>query len=214
LFLLVALHPTNVHAGATRATPQSIGIAEIERAERVLKGLGFLTGPVDGRLDPESRHALVAFRKVQGLKRTGSLTDADLAALASAAPLTPREAGYTHAEVDLARQVLYFVDEAGVVSTIVPISSGTGRPYFEKGRRGVAYTPRGRFTVTRKIAGWRRSPLGLLYFPSYIHDGTAIHGATSVPPYPASHGCIRIPVFAARLVSELLPVGAIVLVFD
>ena len=31
---------------------------------------------------------------------------------------------------------------------------------------------------------------------------------------PESHGCIRIPIFAAREVSKLLPIGTIVLVYD
>jgi len=42
----------------------------------------------------------------------------------------------------------------------------------------------------------------------------AIHGYLSVPAEPASHGCIRIPMFAARQVSKLLPIGTIVLVYD
>src|SRR5882724_243391 len=36
----------------------------------------------------------------------------------------------------------------------------------------------------------------------------------SVPIQPASHGCIRIPMFAAHEMSKLLKVGTIVLVYD
>jgi hypothetical protein len=42
----------------------------------------------------------------------------------------------------------------------------------------------------------------------------AIHGYRTVPIQPESHGCIRIPIFAAREVSKLLPIGTIVLVYD
>ncbi len=49
---------------------------------------------------------------------------------------------------------------------------------------------------------------------NYFSDGLAIHGNPSVPPQPKSHGCIRIPMFAAREVSKLLPVGTIVLIYD
>jgi lipoprotein-anchoring transpeptidase ErfK/SrfK len=32
--------------------------------------------------------------------------------------------------------------------------------------------------------------------------------------YPASHGCIRIPMFASKKLSELTPVGTEVIVYD
>jgi lipoprotein-anchoring transpeptidase ErfK/SrfK len=79
---------------------------------------------------------------------------------------------------------------------------------------GLAYTPRGRFRVESKIAGWRKSPLGLLYYPNYFSGGLAIHGNPSVPHNPQSHGCVRIPMSAAREVSNQLPVGTIVLIYD
>ena len=70
----------------------------------------------------------------------------------------------------------------------------------------------GRFTVIRKIAGWRKSPLGMLYYPTYITEGVAIHGSRSVPPRPASHGCIRIPMSAAKEFFDVTPIGTVVLV--
>ena len=66
----------------------------------------------------------------------------------------------------------------------------------------------------RKIAGWRRSSLGLLYYPNYIHEGIAIHGSLAMAVYPASHGCIRIPMFAAKELSEITPVGTEVIVYE
>ncbi len=53
-----------------------------------------------------------------------------------------------------------------------------------------------------------------MYYSNYISGGVAIHGYPNVPNTPASHGCIRIPIFAAREVSGLMPVGTIVLVYD
>jgi len=53
-----------------------------------------------------------------------------------------------------------------------------------------------------------------MYYPNYISGGVAIHGYWTVPIQPASNGCIRIPVFAARKVSKLLKLGTIVLVYD
>jgi lipoprotein-anchoring transpeptidase ErfK/SrfK len=77
-----------------------------------------------------------------------------------------------------------------------------------------AHTPRGRFKVFRKVAGWRLSSLGLLYYPNYIYNGIAIHGSLAMAAYPASHGCIRIPMFASKELSELTPVGTEVIVYD
>jgi lipoprotein-anchoring transpeptidase ErfK/SrfK len=116
--------------------------------------------------------------------------------------------------VDLDRQVLLLVNDEGAIDKILPVSTGSGKKFNEKGIKGTAYTPRGRFRVYGKASGWKKSPLGLLYYPSYLSDGIAIHGNPEVPSTPASHGCIRVPMFAARAVSRSLPVGTIVLVYD
>lgn len=187
---------------------------DVSEAEQLLAELGYWTGPIDGTWDAGTRHAVIALQKVAGLPRTGSLSDAVLGALRARLRPEPREAGYPHVEVDLGRQILFVVDDAGAVSHVLPISSGSGRLYAENGVVGRAFTPRGRFVIERKIAGWRRSPLGLLYYPNYFHKGWAIHGNPSVPVTPASHGCIRIPMFAAVEFGELAPVGMVVLVYE
>ena len=46
--------------------------------------------------------------------------------------------------------------------------------------------------IERRIEGVRIAPLGTMYDPMYFYRGFAIHGSPSVPPWPASHGCIRI----------------------
>ena len=94
----------------------------------------------------------------------------------------------------------------------LPVSSGSGKLFTCEGRTRRAITPRGRFIVDRKIAGWHKSPLGMLYYPIYINQGVAIHGSLSVPPRPASHGCIRIPMSAAKAFFDGTPIGTVVLV--
>ena len=187
---------------------------EIIEAEQRLAELGYWTGPVDGVFDANSKHALIAFQKMEGRKRTGILTAAELEPLRSASRPAPREDSYAHIEVNLTRQVLLVVDAEGGVTKVLPVCTGNEQFYIEDGRRNRAHTPRGRFTVTRKINGWRRSKLGLLYYPSYIWNGIAIHGSQSIMTYPASHGCIRIPMFAAKELSEMAPVGTVVVVYD
>ena len=192
-----------------RVTSQMVG-----EAQRRLLELGYWIGGADGKWGEASRHGLIAFQKVERRARTGRLTINELQALRTASRPVPRERGFAHVEVDLRRQVLFMVEEDGTVSKILPVSSGNGKPFEIEGEMDVAVTPVGRFKVYRKLPGWRKSPLGLLYYPSYIVGGIAIHGNPSVPAQPASHGCIRIPMFAAEAFSDLVPIGTQVIVFD
>ncbi len=193
---------------------QDIGIEERRWAEQRLWDLGYWAGPIDGTFDSGSRHALMAFQKVEGRPRTGKLTRTELEALQKASPPQPRSSGYAHIEIDLTRQVLFVIDETGSVSHILPVSSGNEGHYIDHGQVHRAHTPRGTFTVLRKINGWRLSSLGLMYYPSYIFNGIAVHGSVSVPARPASHGCIRVPMFAAKELSGLMPVGIEVIVYE
>jgi hypothetical protein len=188
--------------------------AELKEAERRLSEMGYLTGRVDGTIDGDTRVGLITFQKWEGRKVTGSLTRSELNAIRDANAPQPKDSGYKHVEVDLDRQVLLLIDSEGVVKTILPVSTGSGKHYKEKRMSGLAYTPRGRFRIYNKLSGWRRSPLGLLYYPNYFSDGLAIHGNPSVPHSPRSHGCVRIPMFAASAISRQLPVGTIVLIYD
>ena len=191
----------------------SLTRAEIKAAERLLSELGYWTGPVDGRLDQGTRAALIAFQKWEGRATTGKLTHAELEAIRNGVPPQARELGYAHVEVDVDRQVLMLVDEEGGVR-VLPVSTGNNKPFMDQGQLSIAYTPRGRFVVYDKTYGWENGDLGSVYYANYITGGVAIHGYLSVPSVPASHGCIRIPMFAAREVSRSLQVGTIVLVYD
>lgn len=198
----------------SQAAQSRIEPAQIVEAEQLLAALGYWAGPIDNRFDLASRHALIAFQKLEGRPRNGTLTREELVALRGAKPPQPQHLNFAHVEVDLKHQVLFFVNEDNVVSSILPISSGNGKTYMDHGQVHRAVTPTGSFRVIRKISGWRRSTLGLLYYPNYIHEGTAIHGSLSVPTYPASHGCVRIPMFAAREFSKLTPVGISVILYN
>ena len=187
--------------------------AQTKAAEQRLFELGYWTGPVDGVLDTATRSALIAFQKWEGRSVTGKLTRAELEAIKTANAPRARDLGYAHVEIDVDRQVLMLVGEDEAVR-VLPVSTGSGKPYADLGQMSVAYTPRGRFVVYDKTFGWESGQLGSVYYANYISGGIAIHGYLSVPTYPASHGCIRIPMFAAKEVSKLLPLGTIVLVYD
>jgi lipoprotein-anchoring transpeptidase ErfK/SrfK len=155
---------------------------------------------------------LIAFQKVEGLPRTGRLTRDGLELLRNATRPSPLQGGPFHVEIDLTRQVLFIVGDDGIVSRILPVSTGNDKEFTSEDWTRRAYTPPGRFRIQGKISGWRKSELGMLYYPNYIVGGIAIHGSKSVPVYPASHGCIRIPMYAAREFSELTPIGVWVIV--
>lgn len=187
--------------------------AEIKNAEQQLSDSGFWTGPIDGVFDAGSRAALIAFQKWHGREVTGQLTSHELDVIRTSLRPEARELGYEHVEVDLDRQVLMLVNADGRIK-LLPTSTGNGKTFMDEGQESISYTPRGRFLVYDKSIGWETGPLGSVYYPNYISGGVAIHGSRNVPNQPASHGCIRIPVFAAREVSKLLKVGTIVLVYD
>jgi hypothetical protein len=198
----------------TNRPTRTVSEQEISEARELLDQLGYwINVDVKGN-DVSLRHALIAFQKIEGRDRIGVLTIEELGALRDAQRPQVLETGYPHIEIDLHRQVLFVVDVAGVPLRILPISSGSGEFFTEGGVTRQAVTPTGRFKVYRKIEGWRKSPLGLLYYPNYIYDGIAIHGNPSVPVRPASHGCIRIPMFASQEFSEIATIGMIVIVYD
>ncbi|HYE73750.1 MAG TPA: L,D-transpeptidase family protein [Blastocatellia bacterium] len=187
---------------------------EIVEARELLGHLGYWVVLEKREPDDSLYHALVAFQKIERRAITGKLTKDELQALRNATRPEPLEWGYNHIEVDLVRQVLFVVDCCGAILRILPISSGSGELFTEGGWTRRAITPIGRFKITRQIKGWRKSPLGLLYYPNYFTNGIAIHGNPAVPTFPASHGCVRIPMFAAKEFSDMATVGMPVVVHD
>jgi lipoprotein-anchoring transpeptidase ErfK/SrfK len=146
-----------------------------------------------------------AFQKVQGLERTGVVDPAFWARTENPRLPTPRyRSPANHIEVDKTRQVLYIVRD-GQVSLISPVSTAGISGY---------YTPEGVFSIYRKVSGWDTSPLGFLYDSMYFTGGYAIHGNPSVPPYPASHGCVRVPMWLIPRLFETEPYGEQVYVYS
>ena len=190
----------------------SVTRSQTREAERLLDELSYWTGPIDGVFDPATRFALIAFQKWERRPVTGRLTVEEIDAIRSASSPTPRDGDYEHVEVDVDRQVLLIIEGKGRVR-VLPVSTGTDKPFFYDGQESIAYTPRGRFVVYDKTMG-RDKVFPGVYYPNYISGGIAIHGYNNVPAQPASHGCIRIPMFAAREVRARLPLGTIVLVYD
>lgn len=164
---------------------------------RRLYALGYRSSEKGDQFGSDLMDAVIAFQKVQGLERTGGVGPALWSALDT--PKLPKlhfPGHGDHLEIDKSRQVLY-VAHGGKIVWISPVS--TGGP----GK----FTPVGSFQVLRKVPGFDPSPLGTLWDPMYFTGGYAVHGNPSVPAYPASHGCVRVPMWVGSLLYASIPVG-------
>lgn len=196
-----------------------------------LRTLAFDPGPTDGNYGPATERAVWAYQKfIEGMPRdeaTGIVTPDLWERMNADIEVRPRRAGPgVHVEVLLPEQVavVYVDDQARLITHI---SSGTGEEWCdvvtvdhddgtqaEEAICGIAKTPGGVFRFDRRVEGWRNAKLGRLYNPVYFNYGLAVHGASKVPNYPASRGCVRIPMHIAEYFPSLVAKGDLVYVFD
>lgn len=169
----VTIVKTGIHRGSS-------GVA-VRVFQNKLAGLHYVV-PRNGRFDAATGRAFMAFRKVTGMARIesgGYKMARKLAEGRGRYKLRHPKAG-RHVEVSIGRQVMAFADNGRVVR-IYHVSTGApGTP-----------TVRGTFHVYRKDPGTNAK--GMVK-SNYFIRGYAIHGFASVPPYNASHGCVRVPV--------------------
>jgi peptidoglycan hydrolase-like protein with peptidoglycan-binding domain len=165
---------------------------EVQALQERLAELGYRPGVADGTYGAATASAVLAFQKAEGMQRDGQAGPSVMARLDNPQAAGPEsDAPGPRVEVDLDRQIAFFIGASGEVTTI-NISSGSGREYEKPdGGTAVAYTPTGEYAIERRVDGLREAPLGSLYYPLYFTGGWAIHGSPSVPAYPASHGCVR-----------------------
>jgi hypothetical protein len=181
----------------------SSGDAVLVLEERLVE-LGYWLSGVDRNFTATTYHAVVALQKAAGLSRDGVVGSNTWTALDNGVRPAARSTSGHLIEVDLTKQLLMVVDN-GRVTEIHSTSTG----------RSAGTTPVGTFSVYRQIDGYRYAPLGTLYRPKYVYGGVAIHGYTSVPTYPASHGCLRLtyPAMDRIWASGVAPVGTTVSIY-
>jgi peptidoglycan hydrolase-like protein with peptidoglycan-binding domain len=185
--------------------------ADVKALQERLKALSYDPGKADGKYGPSTQMAVWAFQAVNRLKQKSTLGASFWEALD--APEQPRPMAKKRekdrVDVDLKRQYLVLYKD-GRPRLISHISSGSGEYYCAKDRGATvarcryATTGTGDFRTGRRFAGWETSPLGRLYNPVYFNGGIAFHGALDVPRYPASHGCVRMPMHIAEYFPDLL----------
>ncbi len=181
---------------------------EVQALEQRLADMHYDVGKVDGYYDGMTVNAVIAFQKVEGMGRSGRATDDVLERVnAAGAPgaMVPG-GGATHVEVDIKRQILLLY-VSNSLYRVLPVSTGSGKRYCVDGDCAYAVTPGGSFRVSWRVKGWHTSRLGKLYNPLFFNGGIAIHGALSVPTYPASHGCVRIPMHTADRFPTIVGIG-------
>jgi peptidoglycan hydrolase-like protein with peptidoglycan-binding domain len=191
---------------------------QVRTLEDRLTALKYDVHSADELYDQNTAHAVTAFQKVTGLPRTGRVTQPVADALATAAPPPPLVpgGGPVRIEIDLPRQVLFLYHDDALVR-VLPVSTGSGKRFCSEGRCRTAVTPPGSYRIGYRVNGWdESSPLGRLFNPLYymVGAGIAIHGYPSVPAYPDSKGCVRIPMSAAATFPGQVPDDIPVYVLD
>jgi hypothetical protein len=171
--------------------------------KRRLASLTYHQDDLSATWSEQTSDAVLAFQKAEGLPRTALADRLTLARLASAGVPKPRYRGTgLHIEIDKTRQILVLVRDGTVTGTLHVSTGATGN------------TPVGRWDVLWKAPS-THTWLGpaILYRTMTFHGGFAIHGFSPVPAYPASHGCVREPIWAANWTYEQTPVGTAVDVY-
>jgi len=210
--LVRATHFATSQLGTLRA--RAVGVSVIAPSARpgsrgpvvrLLQGelarLGYVVGR-PGLYDARTARAVLAFRKVTGMRRT-MIASSDvfkrLAAGGGVFRVRFPDHG-KHVEADLSRQVIALI-RGGKAERIYPVSSG----------KPSTPTIQGHFRVYLRSPGTNAKGM---YMSSYFIRGYAIHGYPSVPVFPASHGCLRVPNAEAVSIFDWLSIGDIVDVYS
>jgi hypothetical protein len=182
-------------------TPSVSSRPVVRLFQRGLAKMGYAVSR-SGVYDDSTARAVMAWRKVNGQARVYSASDGlvrrVLKGKGAFRPRYPRDG--RHVEADLSRQVLALINRGGKVHRVYHTS--TGAP--------ATPTVLGRFQVYRKSPGTNAK--GMVH-SSYFIGGYAMHGYASVPPYNASHGCLRVPIPNAWSIYNWVRMGTVVRVY-
>jgi len=155
-----------------------------------LKQLRIRVPAVDRSFGVKDKDAVVAFQKAYRLSRDYVVNYADWRKLEFARVVRPRYTSPTvHIEIDKTRQILMVVKDGKLAGLLAVSTGATGN------------TPEGAFRIKSKIpVSVSLFGTDLLPYTMGFYGEFAIHGYYSVPPYPASHGCVREPIWVSSWV--------------
>ena len=199
-------------ASAATLTPVQIMHAQVR-----LAGLGFEVGAADGVVGPMTARGMCGYEFISKLHAgLGTMSRHEYHKLMRTHKLRrAAQPEKRYLAVSTRCQVLYDVRHHHY-QRIIPASTGhagkdsLGRPSFA--------TRPGRWYIRPKIDGWQESNQysgGMMYRPMYFSGGEAIHGeasASTVLPYYASHGCVRVFMQDQDRLWRESPIGTVVYV--
>ena len=181
-------------AGSSGAAVKGL-LTALNRLKMRVPGIGT-------RFTSACKDAVMAFQKAYRLPRTYVFDAADWRKLETATLLKPRHSKPAlHIEVDKTRQILMVVRNG---SPLGILACSTGR---------TNNTPEGTHAIQWKAYSAPTPYGGLLYYDMQFAPSFAMHAYPSVPPYPASHGCVRQPTWVAPWTYSVSSVGETVYVY-
>jgi hypothetical protein len=211
-FAIKAMHvATPQQAGAATARKKfgvrypALGRGKCGRVVRAfkrgLRKLGYVPSGGSCMNDKDSR-AVLAYRKVNNDDHnTHSGAGIVKAVLAGHGAYHLRYPGAgKHVEVSIAKQVLVIANGRHPLQTYHVSTGKSSTP-----------TVTGHFSFYLRQPGYNSHGM---YFSTYFHGGYAVHGYASVPPtYPASHGCVRVPIPDALHIYNSVELGESIYVY-
>lgn len=175
------------------AAPGSAG-PFVSLLQQRLAAVGYAV-PRSGVYDPGTERAVLAFRKVGGMARVttldGTIVDRLLRGVGGFRVRFPKHG--RHVEANLGWQVLALIDKGKVVRAYTTSSGKPSTP-----------TVLGSFRFYEKDFGTNAKGM---VDSNYFFRGYAIHGYFDVPPYNASHGCLRVPIPDAPAIFQWVHLG-------
>jgi peptidoglycan hydrolase-like protein with peptidoglycan-binding domain len=188
--------PLKINVVRAYAGPGSKGPA-VRFLQDKLASLHYVTSR-SGVYDSATGRAIMAWRKVAGYSRTYIATaDVFAGMLKGRGVFKVRHPGDgRHVEARLNQQVLALIN-----------GSKVERIYHTSSGKPSTPTIQGKFAVYLKTPGVNAKGM---VDSNYFIRGYAIHGYADVPPYNASHGCLRVPVPNAQSIYDWLGIGDVV----
>ncbi len=193
LALLATLPPDARGASTTGNAAATLQVgssgAQVRSLQLRLARLGYLDpAAVDGLFGIRTWHAVIAFQGWSRLDRDGIVgpnTGSALARAGRPSPWSPAPG----IEIHVQQQVMLLVAD-GRAQRAIHVSTGAG-----------GATPLGHFQIYRReTMSWSVPFRVWMPLAQYFVGGYAIHEFGSVPAYPASHGCVRVPDTDSRAV--------------
>jgi hypothetical protein len=166
-----------------------------------LRKLGYVPGGGSCMSDKASR-AVLAYRKVNEYGHNthagGGIVKRVLAGRGAYHVKHPEPGD--HVEVSIARQVLVIAHGRKPLQTYGVSTGKSSTP-----------TVTGHFKFYLRQPGYNSHGM---YYSTYFHGGYAVHGYADVPAtYPASHGCVRVPIPDALYIYNSIYLGEDIFVY-